>query len=84
MCLCSCTPCEGIHAQVTSQRGGEGERGRGGEGGRGRGEGRGERGHTEHGKFVRARTTRGFRHLGIMVQRYGTDVDLCSEDLGSH
>ena len=22
MCLCSCTPCEGIHAQVTSQRGG--------------------------------------------------------------
>ena len=20
MCLCSCTPCEGIHAQVTSQR----------------------------------------------------------------
>ena len=21
MCLCSCTPCEGIHAQVTSQRG---------------------------------------------------------------
>ena len=24
MCLCSCTPCEGIHAQVTSQRGGGG------------------------------------------------------------
>ena len=22
VCLCSCTPCEGIHAQVTSQRGG--------------------------------------------------------------
>ena len=22
MCLCSCTPCEGIHAQVTSQGGG--------------------------------------------------------------
>ena len=29
MCLCSCTPCEGIHAQVTSQGGG-GERGRAG------------------------------------------------------
>ena len=26
MCLCSCTPCEGIHAQVTSQRGGAAER----------------------------------------------------------
>ena len=24
MCLCSCTPCEGIHAQVTSQGGGVG------------------------------------------------------------
>ena len=27
MCLCSCTPCEGIHAQVTSQGGGTGGEG---------------------------------------------------------
>ena len=37
MCLCSCTPCEGIHAQVTSQ-GGAGEEPLGG--GRGGGDGR--------------------------------------------
>ena len=36
MCLCSCTPCEGIHAQVTSQGGG-GSGGWGGVGWSGRG-----------------------------------------------
>ena len=35
MCLCACTPCEGSHAQVTSQ--GEGGGGRGEEGGEGGG-----------------------------------------------
>ena len=45
-CLCSCTLCEGMHAQVTSQGGGRAGRGGGGGEGKERG-GRGRRGKEE-------------------------------------